>query len=360
MPFENYSRDPILESIPSGGGLPSHHKPIKDFPGVLDVVAVVSNPCRYRSRYDLYRAFERHMYASGVRLTTVELAHGGRPWEVTRQGDPRHVQLRTDCEIWHKENLINLGIASLPRNWEYVAWIDADLTFNRPDWAQETLQQLQHYDIVQPFSHSVNMSGDYHPIYDSIHRVPKPGEERKIVASWLYCHVNGIPKDAVQKKKFLTAGYQMLGGKYVWHSGFAWAARRSAIDAIGGLIDWAVLGSADRHMADMMVGDASWSPMLSSGYQKLLGLYKARFDSLRGNFGYVDGLVTHHWHGSLVNRSYTDRWKLLYEYQFDPIVDLRRDWQGLYQLVDDGTPRMVGFRDSVRRYFRERDEDARS
>lgn len=360
MPSEHHSRDPLGAAIPPGGGHANHRRHIRDFPGVLDVVAVVSNPRRYRSRYDLYRAFERHMLDSGVRLTTVEMAYGGRLWEVTESGNPRHVQLRTDHELWHKENLINLGISSLPRDWEYVAWIDADITFQRPDWAQETLQSLQHYDIVQPFSHSQNMDAQYRPIFDSIHRVPRPGEERKIVASWLYCHVNKIPKDAVQKKKFLTDQYQRLGGQYVWHSGFAWAARRAAIDTIGGLIDWAILGSADRHMADMMVGDSTWSPKLSPNYRMMLDLYKGRFDKLNGNFGYVDGLVTHHWHGNLANRAYTDRWKLLHQYQFDPITDLKRDWQGVWQLVEDGSARLRGFRDDVRRYFIERDEDATS
>ena len=131
--FARTSYDPICEGLPVGGGLANHRKAISDFPGVLDVVAVVSNPCRYRSRYDLYRAFERHMHASGVRLTTVELAFGERPWEVTEPDNPRHVRLRTAYELWHKENLINLGVQHLPRDWKYVAWIDADVSFARPD-----------------------------------------------------------------------------------------------------------------------------------------------------------------------------------------------------------------------------------
>lgn len=37
--------------------------------------------------------------------------------------------------------------------------------------------------------------------------------------------------------------------KGAWHSGLAWAARRKAFDKFGGLIDNAILGSADRNMA---------------------------------------------------------------------------------------------------------------
>lgn len=350
--FHPTAYDPHTEHSPEGGGLACHRRHIKDIPGVLDVVAVVANPRRYRSRYDLYRAFERHMACSGVRLTTVECAFGRRPWEVTEPGNARHLQVRTDHELWHKENLINLGIKTLPRDWQYVAWIDADIAFQRPDWVQETLQALQHYAVVQPFSHSLNMSAQYHPIFDSIHGGT---DARKIVASWLYCHVNGIPKGGARKLKGLRdSDYTIFDGNHVWHSGFAWAARREAIDAMGGLLDWAILGSADRHMADMMIGHDDWNPKLSPGYRAMLDIYKVGVDALDGNFGYVDGLVTHHWHGKLVNRRYCDRWKILFKHQFDPVRDLRRDWQGLWKLAGN----KPGLRDDVREYFRSRDEDA--
>src|ERR1019366_4811945 len=66
---------------------------------------------------------------------TVECAFGERPFEVTEAANPFHLQLRTQCEMWHKENLLNLMIARLPT-----------------DWQTETVQQLQHYDIVQLFA----------------------------------------------------------------------------------------------------------------------------------------------------------------------------------------------------------------
>jgi len=33
------------------------------------------------------------------------------------------------------------GVVGLPRDWRYVAWIDADVHFLNRDWAQETLHQ---------------------------------------------------------------------------------------------------------------------------------------------------------------------------------------------------------------------------
>lgn len=339
-----------------GGGSYDHKRHIGPVPGVLDVVCAISNPVRYRTRYDLFRAFEKHMKCSGVRLTVVECAFGDRPFEITQADNPRHVQLRSREELWLKENLLNIGISRLPSDWKYVAWVDADITFQRPDWAQETIQALQHWDIVQPFSHSINMGPTYHPLFDS-HRKGEV-EQRKIVASWLYCAFNQIPKDGVKRRFLRDDGlgqdYTITTPSHVWHSGFAWAARREAIDQIGGLLDWAILGSADRHMADMMIGFDDWNPKLSEGYRRMLDITKERFDALKGNYGFVDGLVTHHYHGKLVNRMYTDRWKILFRHQFCPIRDLKRDWQGLWQLSGN-KPEL---RDDIRRYFRARQEDS--
>lgn len=329
-------------------------------PGVLDVIAVISNPCRYATRWHHYRLFEKHMLDSGVRLTTVELAQGNRQFEVTSPDNPRHIQLRTFQELWHKENLIDIGIAHLPSDWQYVAWIDADITFNNPYWAYETLHALQRWDVVQCFSHSVNMGPTYHPIYDSIHK----GKDNKLktVVSWLYAWFNLLDRTDLDTGNVYIPDGSLFSPKpkkgtdqaYVWHSGFAWAARRSAIKTMGGLIDWAILGSADRHMAEAMTYGVTYNPKLSPGYREALKLASDRIAKLNGNFGYVDGLVTHHWHGKLVNRSYLDRWKLLYQYQYDPAKDLSYDEHGLIQLTDS-KPEL---RDSIRRYFTSRNEDS--
>ena len=64
--------------------------------------------------------------------------------------------------------------------------------------------------------------------------------------------------------------------------------------------------------------------------------WQARALKLRGDLGYVAGTVLHHWHGRKAAGKYWDRCKILTDTQFDPSVDLKRDWQGLYQLVDHG------------------------
>src|SRR5260221_13358905 len=99
----------------------------------LQVFAVVSNPRRYRTRYDLYQRFAAHMAASGVVLWTVEMAFGERRFAITDAANPHHIQVRSPHELWLKECLINLAVRRLPADWRYLAWIDADVAFARRD-----------------------------------------------------------------------------------------------------------------------------------------------------------------------------------------------------------------------------------
>ena len=126
----------------------------------LYVIAVCSNPARYDTRYRLFRNFLAHMHDLHAQVLVVELAFDHRPFALTDVSNDLHLRLRTNEELWHKENLINLGIAHLTRirpNAEFVAWIDGDVQFQRRDIISETVEQLRHYHVVQMFSHAVDL-----------------------------------------------------------------------------------------------------------------------------------------------------------------------------------------------------------
>ena len=132
----------------------------------LNVVCCISNPCAYKRRYDLARAFFQRMRATEgalVRLFVVELCYGEQDFQVTSATDPTHLQVRANHGevLWHKENLINMGVARLltygASDWQSFAWIDADVEFLEPSWAQEALSKLRTHDVVQLFSHALDM-----------------------------------------------------------------------------------------------------------------------------------------------------------------------------------------------------------
>ena len=125
---------------------------------------MLENPLRWRARYRNYWMFQRQIETSGAILYTCEIAFGGRDFEITEPNNPRHLQLRASSELWRKENALNLLGQRLPPEAKYLAWIDADVQFARPDWAQETLHLLQHYDVIQMFSHIQNIGPSYEPL----------------------------------------------------------------------------------------------------------------------------------------------------------------------------------------------------
>ena len=296
----------------------------------LYVVTVIFNQNRYASRYRLYHAFEKHVADAGGILYTVEIALRDRHHEVTVPGNPRHIQLRTESEIWYKENGGNVGLRHLPADWEYAAFVDADFTFSRPDWVNETVHMLQHYDAVQMFTNLTYLSHDY--------------KVANQMNGFVWQHLN----QATVPKQYGHRG--AVGG--------AWAWRRSALEKVGGLYDKAILGSGDWHMAfALALRDDNHPEMKFEAipqYVKSIKDWQERAALIRGNIGFVDTHAIHYWHGPLKNRGYGTRWRILVDNDFDPYQDLSYDWQGLLQL-SKGKPAL---RDGIRAYFKARNEDS--
>jgi len=273
---------------------------------------------------------------AGAVVWVVELAYGGRPFEVTTEDNPQHIQLRSDQEVWHKETMINIGIACLPTDWEYAAWIDADVAFVNANWVQETIQQLQHFCIVQMFHTAVDTDAE----------------------GLLTNSFTGFPA-SVQEEGLPLKGddyYYYYGKKGKFHPGYAWAIRREAWNTIGGLLDINIVGGGDHQMAFGLYGNIDKAiPFKSTtSYRHVLMAWQNSALMLNKNIGFVPGTLLHYWHGQKVNRGYFDRWKILADNKFDPILDIRRDWQGLWML----TGSKPNLRDDLIKYFRDRQEDA--
>jgi hypothetical protein len=318
-----------------------------DSDAILDVCIMVSNPVRYVSRYKLLESFIAQNSGPHVRFWIVEVALGNRPFAVTDADNRQHLQLRTTDELWHKENALNLlfsHVLQVCPNAEYFAWVDADVTFARADWAYETLQQLQHYAVVQMFSHAQDVGPKCAPL-----------EQGKMHQGFVWAYYND-PEFHDSPSRF---GYNQGGAG---HPGYAWAARKSALDTVGGLIDFAIVGGGDRHMACGLIGNMRGSGPyreaklsdLAPSFESGLLVWQERALQLQKNIGYVDGLLMHHWHGRKTDRKYGNRWKIYTENKYDPWHDLRRDMQGLYAL----DPRRQQLRDDLRSYMRARNEDS--
>ncbi len=294
---------------------------------LLYVISCISNPVRYKRRYELFFEFQKRMQENpNVKFYSVELQHGEREFVTDSI-----LKIRTKDELWHKENLLNLIVQRLPENWKYLAWIDADIIFLKKDWAEETIQQLQIYEVVQLFSHAIDSGPN--------------GEVMHVHKSFLYQYHN------------CKEPYHWSGGRYgYWHPGFAWGCTKEAYNAMGGFFEYAVVGSADWHMALALTGNLEQfiNTRMHINYQNKLKILSDRCEkNIKRNVGFVYGTIFHEWHGKKQNRVYKDRWKILIDNNFDPEVDLFKDCNGVWQLNKDN----IKLRDELRSYFRGRNED---
>lgn len=294
-------------------------------------ILVISNPIQFRTRFDLFHKTMAHLRQRGFQhIHVVELVNGERRFSVTQKDNPYHVQLKTEDELWHKENMINLGIAHLNQThpeWRYVAWIDADCYFTNEKIVTDTLESLQlnHYTQMWETAQDLGPNGE---------------------------GIGGIHKSFMSQywrgAKFKTA-YQD------WHPGFAHAASRFAISHVR-IEDRGVLGSGDRHFCGALVGKISdtYNGGVHENYKHMCLAMQERAERyIKRDVGFVRGHLLHYFHGPKVMRGYKDRWKVLVEHQYDPYKDVYLDWQGLYRLEDE----KIGLRDDIKKYFRSRNED---
>ena len=334
---------------------PNVHRPWSDWSEseTLHVAAVYSNAFRWRTRRELADNFRRHMAACpNVVLHFGELAYGDRPFEVTDAAD---VQLRTASELFHKENIQNRVIQTFPAGWKYGCAVDADFHFTRHDWALETIHQLQHYDFVQPFSSYADLSGGVYGLaqlpvrYNSgffFNYHQNGGEVSKQYHNAMT--PNGVRDASNYEGSMLVRGVGATGG--------ALAFRRSAFDAVGGLLDRCILGHADWYMAFSLCGAEPpdiHTQRYHPNYKAYVNAWRERARVVTKNVGYVDGHALHFFHGSKTRRAYSSRDKILATHQFDPYADVFPDFQGIYQL-SPGKPEL---RDDIRRYLISRFED---
>ena len=296
----------------------------------LNVIIVVSNPCLYAKRYILLKEFVKRIEEEeeNVNLFVVELAYNKQNFYVTSKTNKNHLQIRTRDPIWHKENMVNLGVKYLlPKSWKAFAWIDADIEFDSNSWALDTLKILNGCkDVVQLFSHCIDMDKDENTL--------------NIFNSFGYSFNK-------------TKKYTQRGIDY-WHPGYAWAITRKAYEKIGGIYDKGVLGSGDSIMALSFINKTGNMNNVnySEDYNNSMLEFQKKAKTLR--LGYTPGIIRHYFHGSKINRKYTERWQILIRQQYSPIQHLTYDSFGILIPTEQFSEE---FKNDILNYFKERKED---
>jgi hypothetical protein len=316
----HYKRNHIKYAI-------SNNDPIEN---KLNVIVVISNPCLYSKRYKLFREFVKRFEKEEpyVELFIVELVYKNQKFIITDKNNKNHLQLRTVTPIWHKENMINLGVKNLlPVDWKAFAWIDADIEFENNSWAIDTLKILNGYkDVVQIFSHAIDMDSNELSMN----------------------HYNGFGYSFCKNKIYTAKGLDY------WHPGYAWAITRKAYEKMGGLYDKAVLGSGDTIMALSFINNVKkmMNNDYSYDYNNSMLEFQKKSNTLR--LGYTPGVIRHYFHGTKENRKYTERCKILFKYKYSPLKHLKYDDNGILVPSENFEKE---FKTEILQYFKDRKED---
>lgn len=255
-------------------------------PGDLAAITCFFNPCRYRMPVRNFRVFAEKC---GLELFVIELSFDGK-WEIPVKFNP--LRVRTDHILWHKETLLNLLEASLPGRITKIAWLDADVLWDRADWPKLADQALQKFHVVQLFTDAIRLNAD------------GSEDNRQRSAGW--AHATNQPD-------------KWNLGK--WHPGFAWAARRE-LWRHGGLFDLHLTGGGDSLMVESFM--RNHRATIAHAYGPAIYAAWKRWDAVArpwcaGRLGCIEATITHLWHGGRENRRYWER------LQYLKTLDLDRD-----------------------------------
>lgn len=309
---------------------------------VLHVIGVCSNPVRFHSRYRLAREWiEAMLNTKCVHLTVVEAAFGDRFHEIIDESNDQYdiVSVRVRTHSWIKESMMNLAVRHITTKYpkaQYFAWVDMDVFFNDPGWAQESLHQLQTFEVIQPWSDAVDL-GPHGNIFQHFR-------------SFGYQHQRRMPKQKHPSQK----EYQYA------HSGFAWCATRRFIESMygaggsnGPFMDWAILGSADHHMAFAMIGetkDTIHKMMNPSFFRKCQEWQNKAVRITNCEVGFTPGFIQHKFHGPKKRRYYRERWQILADKKYDPDTMIDHDEQGIAILVGNHQLEHAIYQYNISRY----------
>jgi len=293
----------------------------------LHIITVISNICEFRRRWDLMNQFiERTQQYDNIKLYIVELAYGNKDFKITSANNPSHLQLRTEYALWHKENMINLGIRKLlPADWKAVAWIDGDIEFENPNWVIDTLKVLTEFDIVQLFTTCFDLDENEIPmsIWQSF--------------GYKYCH----------GEKF-----SHIRGINYWHTGYAWACTKKYYEKVGGLYDKGILGSGDYIMCQGYFFKPVFGNYSLEFFKNSVVSYITNLSDIK--IGYIPTNIKHYFHGSKVNRKYVERNSILIKYNYNPDIHIQYNEEGVL-IPTFNMPKE--FLIDIYNYFNERNED---
>lgn len=203
-------------------------------------------------------------------------------------------RLNTNCVLWQKEAMINYAAKKLIEYYENIAFIDSGLILEN-NWAEKSIEKLNHYDIIQPFSHGL--------------WIDKTGKVDRINDGYVWWKKNNT--------RFNQNNYPSTG--------ICWIVKRDFF-ITDSLYDRAIVGGGDRIFANAILpSDRAESDIQSSNNKHSLNEINKWTQKIRNKkytVDCIDGYFTHLWHGDMPSRQYKKRYNILINHDFNPKTDI--------------------------------------
>lgn len=264
-----------------------------------------------------YHRFAADLREMNLPLYTVEATfpgerRGASPPVSSTDGSPTVWNYALDDRqiLWQKERLLNLAAAQLPADVDAIAWLDADVLFDCRELPSLVNQVLQRCQVAQLWQYAVLLG---------------PDGQRE---SWPH-NVPAAESLAAHNYGRLERGNRIDVSPRASHPGFAWAMRREAWDAMGGLYDLDLGGVADGIMGAAWLGAGRANPYLRQASTAMRADAIAWSDraaaAINGPVGYLPIAVGHLYHGPIRARQYARRTRRLAKHQYDPQRHIARE-----------------------------------
>jgi hypothetical protein len=289
----------------------------------LYIIVPYFNFCQWKSNINNLDLFlSKNKFSKNVRIV---ISEGIFNSELKDYSDRVFLHLKFNFKnvFWIKENLINLAISRLPKDWKYVIWCDRDVVFDGEQWIDKSIEKLSQCDVIQP--------------WNKLNYLDKNGNKlNAIYYSTLYT------KSGVLEKN--------IHG----HSGMAWGINNVFYKKIKKILDWQIVGGADITLG-FSFGIKDHKKLLklmqTKAMKKTFKKYLKNFKDIK--YDYVEANIKHLWHGDLENRSYSQRYKILEKHNFDPSKDIYYNNDGVIELSES----KIDLEKDIINFFMSRKED---
>jgi len=289
----------------------------------LYIIIPYFNFCQWKSNIDNLDLFlSENKFSKNVRVV---ISEGIFNSELKGYSDRVFLHLKFNFKnvFWAKENLINLAISQLPKDWKYAIWCDRDVVFEGEQWIDKSIEKLSKCDIIQP--------------WNKLNYLDKNGNKLDEV----YYSVLSTKSGASEKNIY-------------GHSGMAWGINSLFYKKIKKILDWQIVGGADLTLAfSFGINDHKklLNLMQTKPMKKTFKKYLKNFKDIK--YDYVEANIKHLWHGDSKNRSYKERFRILEKHNFNPNKDIYYDENEVLCLTENGE-RMEN---DIKEYFLSRNED---